>query len=32
MTFGETVLTVIGVLAVLAIFHDLMLWATKWRH
>ena len=31
MTFGEVVLTVLGVLFVLAVLHDLVLWATRWR-
>lgn len=31
MTFGETVLTVLGVILVLAILIDLGLAATRWR-
>ena len=28
---GWTVLVVLGVLLALAVLHDLILWATKWR-
>jgi hypothetical protein len=31
MGFGEVVLTVLGVIFLLALIHDLCLWATRWR-